>query len=177
MAFIDPLIWKDDVRDPANTFVVTDNGDNTKTIERAGRVIQEGTQQSAANFNNMENVGFEALQMAVMNAQELRQHQRRFDEVQEDLEYLDDEIIGQTKTVTLTNTLEYPFNNSKQTVAITTRANTDYRVTVEIQGAPDNVGEIFITDKTVNTFKIQHTGSAKSVTVKCYITGGKELYG
>lgn len=177
MAYLDPLVWQDDVRDPANTFTVTDNGDNTKTIERAGTVIQEGTQQSAANFNQMVNMANEALIENEIFAQELRQHQRKLDEVQEGLEALDEEIIGEVKSVTLTNSLSYPFNDSKQTVAITTRDNTDYRVNVEVQGAPDNVGAIYITDKTINTFKIQFTGSASSVTVKCYITGGKPIYG
>jgi len=177
MANLDPLIWQDDVRSPANTFTVTDNADNTKTIERAGTVIQQGTQQSAEHFNHMENVAYEALQIGGVLAQELRQHQRKLDEVQSDLEKLDDEIIGQVKTVNLVNTLAFPFNNSKQTVAITTRANTDYRVLFEIQGAPTNVGDIFITDKTINTFKIEYTGSAAAVTVKCYITGGKSIYG
>ncbi len=177
MANMDPLIWQDDVRSPANTYSVKDNSDGTKTIERAGQVIQEGTQQSAANFNAMENMAYGAMMVAEVLAQEVRQHQRRFDKVQEDLENLDDEIIGQAIEVTMTNSLEYPFNNSLKTVAITTRQNTDYRVTVEIQGAPDNVGDIFITDKTINTFKIHFTGSAPSVTVKCFITGGKTIYG
>ena len=177
MAFIDPLIWQDEVRDPANAFTVTDGPNNTKIIDRAGQQIQPGTQQSAEHFNHLENLGYEALQMSVINAQELRQHQRDLEKVHEDLEDLNDEILGEVKSVTLTNSLTYPFNDSKTTVAITTRKSTDYRVIVELQGAPANVGEIYITDRTVNTFKVQYTGSAPSITVKCYISGGASIYG
>jgi len=177
MAFIDPLIWQDEVRDPANAFTVTDGPGGTKIIERAGSQIQQGTQQSAANFNQMVNEANEALIMSTINAQELRQHQRDLEGVHEDLEALNNEILGEVKTVTMTNSLVYPFNNSKTTVAITTRKSTDYRVIVELQGAPANVGEIFITDRTINTFKVEYTGSAPSVTVKCYISGGASIYG
>ena len=170
MSYNDPILWQDDVRDPANTFTVVDNGDNTKTIERAGELIQPGTPQSAANFNAMQNIAFEALMIATMLVQEARQHQRS-------IEALNEEFVGQALTVEMTNSLVYPFNNSKKTVSIETRDDTDYRVEVEVQGATGNVGDIYITDKTVNTFKIQYTGSATSVTVKCFVTGGAKLYG
>lgn len=177
MAFIDPLIWQDEIRDPANAFSVTDGPNNTKIIDRAGQQIQQGTQQSAEHFNHLENLAYEALQIGEVVSQEVRQHQRDLEGVHEDLENLNDEILGEVKTVTMTNSLVYPFNDSKTTVAITTRKSTDYRVIVELQGAPANVGEIFITDRTVNTFKVQYTGSAASVTVKCYISGGASIYG
>lgn len=34
------------------------------------------------------------------------------------------------------------------------------------------VGEIHITDKQLNGFKIEYTGAAKEVTVKCTVQGG-----
>ena len=170
MAFIDPLIWVDDSRDPSNAFTVTDGPGGTKIIERAGTVIQQGTPQSAANFNAMVNAGYEALVMANALAQESKQHQRS-------IAALNEEFIGQVVEVTMNNTLKYPFNDSKKTVAITTRDNLDYRVEVEVVTPVNNIGDFVITDKQVNGFKIAFTGSASQVTVRCYITGGAKLYG
>lgn len=81
---------------------------------------------------------------------------------------------GETKTVTLKNTQSYPFNNSQQSVALATERNhMDYTVDAEIVdytgGFP---GDIVISDKLLNGFKMAHTGSAKSVTVKIYVKGG-----
>lgn len=170
MAFIDPLIFQDEVRDPANAFSVTDGPGGTKIIERAGTQIQQGTQLSAANFNQVVNTGYAALILANVLAQESKQHQRS-------IAALNEEFIGQAIEVSMTNSQAYPFNNSKKTVAIDTRDTLDYRVEVEITTPVNNIGDIIITDKQVNGFKIEYTGSAPAVTVKCYITGGARLYG
>lgn len=80
-----------------------------------------------------------------------------------------------TQTVILTNDQEYPFNNSQDTVSLTTaRQNTNYEVDTEIMSPAngEQVGRIIITDKLTNGFKISYTGSAKSVTLKCTIKGG-----
>lgn len=37
---------------------------------------------------------------------------------------------------------------------------------------PVNVGDVVVYDKQVNGFKIAFTGSAKSVTVRCFVQGG-----
>ena len=50
----EPIYWKDDARVPQNLFSVTNNGDGTVTAVRAGRVIQQGTNMSAANFGHMD---------------------------------------------------------------------------------------------------------------------------
>lgn len=47
-------IWYDHATDPENCFAVTDNGDGTKTIIRAGTVLQQGTPLSAEHLNHME---------------------------------------------------------------------------------------------------------------------------
>ena len=62
----------------------------------------------------------------------------------------------------------------KVTVALKTERNhMDYTVETEIVdytgGFP---GDIVITEKLLNGFKMAHTGSAKSVTVKVYVKGG-----
>lgn len=84
-----------------------------------------------------------------------------------------DLVICETGTVSLTNTLAFPFNNSKKSVALVHRQNdTDYVVYTEIQSATGNPGEIVISDKQVNGFKVAHTGGASAVTVKYYVIGG-----
>lgn len=73
----------------------------------------------------------------------------------------------------LTNTSKFPFNSSKTSVALTnTRENTNYTVIPEITAFSGNVGEVIITEKLVNGFKAEYTGSAKSATIKFTITGG-----
>ena len=162
----EPLIWQDEVRSPDNTFSVTHNADGTVTTKRAGEQIQKGTNQSATNFNFMSNQGFEAGLIASLLTQEVVQHKRKI----EDLD-------GQTIEVTLSNSLSYPFNNSKKTVSIDTKDTLDYRVAVELIEDVPNVGEIIITDKQINGFKIAYTGSAQSVKVRCFVTGGMCFYG
>lgn len=81
--------------------------------------------------------------------------------------------VVETGTVTLTNSQEFPFNNSKRTVALqTAQANTDYLVVVDIGEFTGNVGDIVVTDKMTNGFAIQHTGSASSVEVDYFVIGG-----
>ena len=48
--------WKDHVTQYPNRRKITDNGDGTQEVEKAqGEIIQQGTAQSATNFNNEEN--------------------------------------------------------------------------------------------------------------------------
>lgn len=49
------LKWLDHYANPGNTFTIKYNADGTVTLARAGEVIQQGTNMSASNFNNMEN--------------------------------------------------------------------------------------------------------------------------
>ena len=81
--------------------------------------------------------------------------------------------VVETGTVTLTNNQEFPFNNSKRTVALqTAQDNTDYLVVTEIAEFTGNVGDIEVTEKMTNGFAIQHTGSASSVEVDYFVIGG-----
>ena len=77
-----------------------------------------------------------------------------------------------TGTKVLTNTEEFPFNNSESSVSITTQANAKYVVLTEIVSAVGNPGEIVVSDKLNNGFKLAFTGSASSVTVKYTVIGG-----
>ena len=87
------------------------------------------------------------------------------------------EVVGFSITTNLTNTEQYPFNNSKKTVALTNeqeRVNTDYKVTVEASSVTGGfLEDVIITDKLVNGFKVEYTGSATAATLKLYVSGGK----
>ena len=160
------LIWKDHAVNPANTYKVTENSDGTITLTPVGTVIQQGTNMSAVNFGNME----EGILAANVSAAEALRMIR-------DLEDKADALKGIILEATLTNSSKYPFNNSKKTLAFgteSTRYDKDYTVTVEAEATDGGiVGDIIISDKLVNGFKIEFTGSARSVAVKCYVQGGR----
>ena len=156
--------WKDEVVQYPYRYKETQNSDGTVEHEPSpGTVMQQGTPQSATNFNHMENGISNATEVAALMALSAVHHQQAIADLQ-----------GETKTVTLKNTQSYPFNNSQQSVALATERNhMDYTVDAEIVdytgGFP---GDIVISDKLLNGFKMAHTGSAKSVTVKIYVKGG-----
>ena len=84
----------------------------------------------------------------------------------------DDALICEDGTVSMTNTQKFPFNDSQKTVALVkTQKNTKYVVIVDDVTA-GNVGDIVVTDKQVNGFKIAYTGSAASATAKYTVIGG-----
>ena len=156
--------WKDEVVQYPYRYKETQNSDGTVEHEPSpGSIMQEGTPQSATNFNHMENGISNATETAALMALSTIHHQQAIADLQ-----------GETATVTLKNTQQYPFNNSTQSVALKTERNhMDYSVETEIVdytgGFP---GDIVITEKLLNGFKMAHTGSAKSVTVKVYVKGG-----
>ena len=81
--------------------------------------------------------------------------------------------VVETGTVTLTNSQEFPFNNSLKTVAlVTAQANSDYLVDVEVDEANGNVGEVIVSSRMTNGFAIEFTGSATSVSVNYFVIGG-----
>ena len=88
-------------------------------------------------------------------------------------QHLWEDIVCEEGTVTLSNTLEFPFNDSQDTVALATRQrDTSYVVIADVTSATGNPGEVVISDKQVNGFKIGYSGGAASVTVKYYVIGG-----
>ena len=122
-------------------------------------VIQEGTPQSAGNFNNMEHGISDAHLAAALLI------------IQSGLTA--DQVATEEKTVTLSNSQSYPFNNSTQTIALSTVRNfTDYTVEAEITDHDGNVGDVRIFDRMLNGFKVAYDGSAKSATIKLRIKGG-----
>ena len=140
----DKLHWKDEVRD------------------QEGNLLQKGTPLSAKNMNHIEDGVLEANLLSAM----LSQYNMQLGRILADLE-------GEIGQVALTNSETFPFNNSIKTIALQKqRDNLNYRVITEVISADGEVGEIKITDKQLNGFKISYTGSAKNVTIKYYIQGG-----
>ena len=157
-------ILKDPVTQFSNRYKEINNADGTITHEAVeGEVIQEGTPQNAKNFNDMEQRILAAGEVAGLAM-------LKVGAVESKVEGLAGEIIE----TTLTNSKEYPFNNSKKTLALKTpRGNLDYTVFVESSTEDaGGIGEIKITDKQLNGFKIEFTGAAKEVSVKCTVQGG-----
>lgn len=81
--------------------------------------------------------------------------------------------VVETGSTTMTNSQEFPFNNSRKTVALVTpQANSAYLVDVEVDEANGNVGEVIVSSRMTNGFAIEFTGSATSVTVNYFVIGG-----
>jgi len=158
--------WLDHVTDPSNLFTVVDNGNGTWTITPAGTVMQQGTPQDQTHFNNMEGGILDAHAAASLLLNFARQTGWRVDA-------LEDATVQEVGTVTLTNSLKFPFNNSKQSVALATRRdNLNYIVVIVSVTGEGNIGEVEVTDRLVNGFKLNYTGSASSVAVTYAVIGG-----
>lgn len=85
----------------------------------------------------------------------------------------DDALTCEDGSVTLTNTKKFPFNDSKKSVSLAkTQKNTKYVIIAEVTSVAGNVGDISVSDRLTNGFKMAFTGGAKSVTVKYYVIGG-----
>lgn len=76
-------------------------------------------------------------------------------------------------SVSLTNNAIYPANSSTQTVALSTaRESGKYVVLTEVVSATGNVGEVEISDKLTNGFKIGYNGSATAAVINYTVIGG-----
>ena len=134
--------WVDEYKDPST-----------------GEVIQKGTDQSAGNFNAMEN-GIQDVSIALAALMIGLDQQQVENEVEE-------------LTVALTNSEKYPFNNSEKSIAMQKACvSKAYLVDVELVSHVGDVGDIIISDKLLNGFKVRFDGSAKSATVTLRIKGG-----
>lgn len=163
--------WKDHVTEFPNRRTITANPDGTSEVVKAqGTVIQQGTPQSGTNFNNGEN----GIQDAHTAFQVVLQYFIQFERwVRQKVADYAAEFLNEIQTVTLTNTEKFPFNTSQITVTMVTSRNTlNYDVSWEVTASNGNVGDITVTDKQLNGFKIAYDGSATSVTLKIRIKGG-----
>ncbi|MDD3175793.1 MAG: hypothetical protein PHU51_04930 [Candidatus Nanoarchaeia archaeon] len=139
--------------------------------QQTGAIIQEGTLQSAANFNTGEH-GTEDAQVAFAIFLQAFLQIDRLNKAN-DANYAA-EFLNEVKNVTLNNTSPIKvFNNSQITVALTAARKTlNYDVSWEVVSSTGNVGDVVVSDKQLNGFKIAYDGSASSVTLKLRIKGG-----
>lgn len=157
-------MWQDHVTQYSDRYRETQNQDGSITHTPVeGEVIQQGTPQNAANFNNMEEGILAADQLATEAARMAKVNSRGLDAVK-----------GKSIETTLTNSQTYPFNNSQKTVSLTQKKTTnDYVVEIElVSAAGGGVGDFIVTDKLLNGFKLAFTGAATSVSVICHVKGG-----
>ena len=89
---------------------------------------------------------------------------------------LDRILMEERHKVTLENTLAFPFNstvNSPATIALDkVRDNAEYSVEAEVLSHDGPVGEIEVTAKARNGFKISYSGSGASVALLVKVKGG-----
>ena len=163
--------WQDHVVEHPLRREVVKNDDGTVDLKRAeGEVIQQGTPQSATNFNNAEN-GIQDAHVAKKIFLQYFLQFRRW--TQAKIASFAAEFLNEITDVSLMNSSKYPFNDSEKTVSIKSpRKTTNYDVTWEIVSADGNVGDVHISDKQLNGFKIRYDGSAKNVKLKIRVKGG-----
>ena len=114
--------------------------------EETEEVIQEGTDQSAGHFNNMEEGISDAhLATAILLIS---------------ASLSADQVATEEQTITLENSESFPFNNSVETVE------------AEVLEHDGNVGDVKIFSRLLNGFKVAYDGSAKTATIKLRIKGG-----
>lgn len=157
-------LWQDHVVEYPNRFKETNLGNGmVEEVPAPGEIIQQGTPQSARNFNNMEEGIFNANELTDYLMIQTLQNARRIETVR-----------GESSTVKMTNNQAYPFNSSGSTIALVTpRDTTDYFVMVEVLNeAGGSAGNVTVYNKLANGFKIKFDGSAKEVTVRYNVTGG-----
>lgn len=168
-------IWQDHVTEFENRYKEQENPDGTIThVPVEGEVMQQGTPQSAANFNNMENgiSGSGALAgILIIHAIHAKQ---QMDDLDSEVIQLCKNLEGDVIQVTLTNSEAYPFNNSQKTIALgTARNNANYTVQTEVVStAGGGLKAVEITDKLTNGFKVAFQGSATQVVLKLTVKGG-----
>ena len=167
MGIFNPVNWVDRQVERPRTYTEVMNQDGTRTDTPApGEVSEPGTQISATNLNKMDYGIQDAKVSAEMILNALRQIGWR-------VEDLEKATVQETGTKTLTNTKNFPFNDSKASVALTnTRENKNYVVVIVEATGSGNIGEIEVSDRLTNGFKLAFTGSANSVTVKYAVIGG-----
>lgn len=166
--------WQDHVTEFTDRFREVNNPDGSVTHTPVeGEVLQQGTPQNGENFNNLE-YGVQNAHIALAILAWTNLQQQRINDAHR--EVVESEIHGELHEVTLTNTASYPFNSSSDsptTVALTTtRKSLFYTVEAEIVSHTGEVGDIVISDKALNGFKVSFTGSGSSVTLAVRVKGG-----
>lgn len=145
-------------------------GEKTADALVAGRLLTFREIRDAENRSvDAEN----AQKILHFNNQQILNHMSALDEHDA---LLDSEVLGEVHEITFTNTQAYPFNSSVDSpvsVALTRiRKNLFYTVETEIKEHNGLVGDIVVSGKALNGFKISVSGSYKTVTLIVRIKGG-----
>ena len=155
--------WLDHVTSPSNVFRIEDQGGGLYKITLAGTVMQQGTPQDQTRFNNIESGIVDAHAAADLLINFARQLGWTQDDILTWLGKVNTVYVG---TATLTNSEEFPFHSAPQSVSIgATLDNAYYEVQTKVTSFTGNVGEVVVSDKLTNGFKLSCTGSAPSVAV------------
>lgn len=189
-----PINWKDHVVEHPDYYRevnIDPSSGLVQHVKAPGEVLQQGTPMSAKNFNNMDLGAIQGILVGLFASQYMKHYADVLDDVDKEraqanqialftaaianqtlqkVEGLEGEVIE----VTLSNTQKYPFNNSKKSVQLLkNRSTKDYLVQVDVlEKTGGGIGDIEISDKLLNGFKIAYTGAATSVKVNCIIRGG-----
>lgn len=131
--------------------------------DQHGTVIQQGTPMDQAHFNNEEEGISDVHIAAKIILLKALQTAREAD--------------GEAYEVTLTNNQKYPFNSTMDTpttVALNkSKVSKNYAVDVYVKAyTGGEVGEVHISDKLTNGFKVAFDGNATSVTLILVVRGG-----
>jgi|AGTN01.2.fsa_nt_gi hypothetical protein len=170
--------WKDHVTQYENRYQHSTNPDGSVTHTPVpGQILQQGTPQNQPNFDNIEFGVQDAYIATQILLAYVMQKGRDMDAgdaaLLAQINAIKADAADEVKTVTLNNTQTFPFNSSQQSVPITAvRNNLNYDVICEVTAFTGNIGEIVVSDRQLNGFKVEFTGSATSVTLKIRIQGG-----
>ncbi len=128
-------------------------------VDQNGQVIQEGTPLSAKNLNNIEQGVFISNALNAVMAQFNRLLLDRINE---------NEVVTITDTITGADT-----DKSVVIPSNKLRNRTTYNVTpVIVSTTGGTAGDIIVSAKQANGFKVKYTGTATSITVALYVQGG-----
>ena len=129
--------------------------------DQNGEVLQYGTLMDQEHFNNLEE-GLSDAGLALALTQ--------FKQAQDGYQFEDEVHIVDLAM----DNLPWPFNNKQTTVALKNlRENVNYGVEVNvISYSGGRLGNITVTDRARNGFKLVHDGSATSVQVSVRVSGG-----
>jgi len=133
-----------------------DVGDLSETVEQLARDL-------ASLVTDAEIINQDGDLASALILNRLRQHIWQFEEF----------LVCEIGSTVLTNTMKFPFNNSKKSVALTNvQKDINYAVMAWTDSEAGNIGDIQVTDKQVNGFKVAYSGSASTATIKYIVIGG-----
>ena len=121
--------------------------------------IQDGTDMNAANFNNLEAGVMETAALAALNAEISR--------------YSAD-MAKNTEVFYFSETIQGANEIHRMELGDIGKRNfTNYNVSYGIvMSTGGNVGDFFITEKGLDFFNVEYTGTASDIIVNFYVSGG-----